>query len=88
MTCTIGALVATGRETNVAGHPFLHPCQHCLRDFGGRVLHQRHRIRRSERYHSITERCLTEEEMWARGWYMDRYGRWRDSRKRPVGVRT
>jgi hypothetical protein len=71
------------RETNVAGMPYLHPCPFCKQDFGGKVLHHRHRRgRRSERYHSRRTECLTPEQMMERGWYMDRYGRWRDARMR------
>jgi len=63
--------------------PYLHPCPHCLQDFGGKVMWERHRrFKRSERYHSRHTECLTPEQMMERGWYLDRYGRWRDSRGR------
>jgi hypothetical protein len=71
------------RELNIAGRPFLNPCPHCLQDFGGRVMLYRHRKgKRSERYHSRRTRCLSAEEMMERGWYLDKFGRWRDSRMR------
>jgi hypothetical protein len=71
------------RELNCAGVAYLHPCPFCFEDFGGSVLFQRHRKgKRSERYHSRRTRCLTPDEMMERGWYLDRYGRWRDSRMR------
>lgn len=71
-----------GRETNLAGRPYLRPCRHCGHDFAGKVLWRRHRLERSERYPYRQERCLTEEQMMDKGWYMDQFGRWRDSRMR------
>jgi hypothetical protein len=62
---------------------FLHPCPFCLQDFGSKQLHHRHRYgRRSARYHSRRTTCRTPEEMMERGWYLDKFGRWRDSRMR------
>jgi len=63
--------------------PFLHPCPYCKQDFGGKVMWDRHRrFKRSARYHSRHTECLTPEQMMERGWYLDRFGRWRDSRGR------
>jgi hypothetical protein len=62
--------------------PFLNPCHFCLQDFGGRVLLNRHRTHPGNRFYRTKPRCMTAEEMMARGWFMDRYGRWRDARMR------
>ena len=58
--------------TNLVDHPFLHPCMHCRMDFGGREMLHRHRKGRVP-----NKQCRTVEEMWELGWWMDRFGRWR-----------
>ena len=63
--------------TNLAGHPVLYPCSHCGQDFGGKELRRRHRHRRADR-------CLTPDEMMAKGLWMDRYGRWRQHRDQRI----
>ena len=62
--------------------PFLRPCHFCLQDFGSRQLLHRHRTHPGTRYYNTKPRCADAEEMMGRGWYLDRFGRWRDSRGR------
>jgi hypothetical protein len=62
---------AKARAMNVAGEPVLFICE-CGADFGGSYLFQRHRVGRASK-----KRCLSAEEMIAKGWHQDEKGRWR-----------
>jgi hypothetical protein len=69
---TLKPTQAKARELNTSGHPFIHGCGDCGEDFGGRTLQQRHRV--GSKLH---KRCMTPEEMQAKGWHCDAKGRWR-----------
>lgn len=60
------------QKTNAAGHPYLYPCEHCGRDFGGTEMLRRHRKGRSP-----NKVCRSVEEMKQLGWWEDPFGRWR-----------
>lgn len=55
---------------NIVGFPYLYPCEHCRADFGGSELLDRHRNQK-------TKHCMTDDEMMGAGYWMDRFGRWR-----------
>lgn len=68
---TLKPTAAKAKTLNRSGHPFIYGCG-CGEDFGGRTLLKRHRVGGTK-----SKRCLSVEEMAARGWLMDQKGRWR-----------
>jgi hypothetical protein len=69
---TLKPTAAKAREVNASGFPFIHGCGDCRCDFGGKTLLRRHRIGGK-----MNKRCLSSEEMKAKGWHRDTRGRWR-----------
>jgi hypothetical protein len=78
---TLRPTEAKARAMNVAGEPVLFICE-CGADFGGSRLFQRHRVGRGSK-----RRCLTFEEMLAKGWHEDEKGRWRQNVASPEGLK-
>ena len=76
---TLKATKAKARALNAHGHPFIHACGDCGEDFGGKTLLKNHRTGRGN-----GKRCLTPDEMSAKGWRKDDKSRWRDLRNGSV----
>jgi hypothetical protein len=68
---TLKPTAAKARSLNEAGHPNIHACGDCGADFGGKRAHQMHRVGRGSK-----KRCLTAEEMLAKGLQLNSRGRW------------
>src|SRR5262249_36530373 len=62
---------AKPRELNTAGKPYAHRCGDCGVDFGGQTIFKSHRVGGK-----LNKRCLTPEDMTARGWRLTERGRW------------
>jgi hypothetical protein len=72
---TLKPTQAQARSLNEAGHPNIQACGDCGADFRGTDLLHRHRVGRGSK-----RRCMTADEMRAKGWRRDEKGRWRRPR--------
>jgi hypothetical protein len=61
---------------NKAGYRIQNYCRSCGEDFGGVTLFDKHRVANDGE-----RRCLDDGEMKAKGWALNRYGRWVDRSK-------